>query len=367
MTRLADLTTLRLGGEPRSLVVARSESEVVDAVRAVDARGGRLVLLGGGSNTVAPDGAVDADVVAVAVTGVRREPTARGADVHVAAGHPWDALCSRTVAAGLAGLEALSGVPGSTGATPVQNVGAYGADVSQTLREVRVLDRRDGAVRTLTAHDCGFGYRTSRFKDGPDAGRFVVLEVVFALPADDEGSPVRYAELAAALGVVTGERAPLAAVRAAVLRLRRAKGMVVDPGVPESRSAGSFFTNPVLSAEQWTALVRRVHERCGDAVDPPQHADRDGRRKTSAAWLISHAGFARGDGDGAVRLSRRHVLALTTADGARTDDLVRLASRVRDGVAEAFGVELEPEPVWVAADRPRPWPSQRSGARTTTA
>jgi UDP-N-acetylmuramate dehydrogenase len=238
------------------------------------------------------------------------------------------------------GVEALSGIPGSTGATPVQNVGAYGQEVAETIAAVRTWDRQERRIRTLAAADGEFGYRTSRFKlerfrGGP---RFVVLEVTFQLRIGDLGTPVRYAELAAALDVGLGGRAPLAAVRDAVLGLRRRKGMVLDDDDRDTWSAGSFFTNPVMDPEQAAALPPGA----------PLWPMADGCVKTSAAWLIEHAGFARGHGlPGPAALSTKHTLAVTNRGGAGASDLVRLAREVRDGVRAAFGVVLDPEPVLI--------------------
>ena len=345
---LAGLTTLRTGGPARRLVVAETVDEVEQAVRAVDTdpAAGPLLLLGGGSNVVLPDDGWDGTVVLVASRGVRTDERDDGeVDVVVEAGEPWDDLVARTVADGLAGLEPLSGIPGSTGATPVQNVGAYGVETSDVLREVEVYDRVDQSRRVLPAEDLGLGYRTSALK-GHD--RLVVLRVTFTLRRDALSGPVRYAQLASALGVEMGDRAPVTAVRDAVLALRASKGMVVDPEDPDTRSTGSFFTNPVLDDDALAALLRRVHARCGQDAEPPQFPDVHGRRKVSAAWLVEHAGFRRGHGDGPARVSGKHTLAITNASGyAATADVLRVAREVRDGVREAFGVELEPEPLLV--------------------
>jgi UDP-N-acetylmuramate dehydrogenase len=250
----------------------------------------------------------------------------------VAAGESWDDLVALAVERDWVGIEALAGIPGRVGATPIQNVGAYGQEVSQTIASVRVWDRTLRGVRTFANADCGFGYRTSRFKADPE--RHVVLDVTFQLAIGRLGTPVRYAELARTLGVEEGGRAPLGVVREAVLGLRRGKGMVLDPTDHDTWSAGSFFTNPVL-----------------DAADVPDGAPTwpqpDGRVKTSAAWLIEHAGFAKGHGSGRVALSGKHVLALTNRGGATTEELLALAREVRDGVEAAFGVRLVNEPVLV--------------------
>jgi UDP-N-acetylmuramate dehydrogenase len=321
--RLAELTTLRLGG-PAEVVAAHTEAELIDLVRA-----GALVLAGG-SNVVIADAGLPGTVVLVRTTGVERN----GERLVVAAGEPWDALVERCVADGLQGFECLSGIPGSTGATPIQNVGAYGQDVSETVEWVRVYDRATDEVRTMAAADCGFEYRRSVFKH---RDRWLVLQVGFRLRDSAVSGPLRYAELARALGVPAGGSAPLADVRAAVLALRRGKGMVIDPADPDSVSAGSFFTNPVLSAEGFAALPG----------DPPGWPEPDGRVKTSAAWLIERSGFGRGHGDGRVGISTKHTLALVNRGGATTAELVALAHRIAAGVHAAFGVELTPEPVFV--------------------
>jgi UDP-N-acetylmuramate dehydrogenase len=334
---LAPLTTLRLGGPAPAVVEARTEDELVAALRA----DGPLLLLAGGSNVVVADEGVDATVVRVLTRGVELEP-GDGDEVlvHVAAGEPWEPLVERCVAEGLAGMEALSGIPGSTGATPIQNVGAYGQEVGDVVREVRVLDRRSGAVRTLGPEACAFGYRTSAFKRDPEG--YAVLAVTFALRHDPLGEPVRYAELARTLGVPEGGRAPLADVREAVLALRRGKGMVLDAADHDTWSAGSFFTNPFVDP---AALPDGA----------PAFPQPEGTVKTSAAWLIEHAGFGRGYGDPAtIAISSKHTLALTNRGAGTTRALVALAREIADGVRERFGVALEPEPVFVGHAWHRP-------------
>lgn len=332
---LAPLTTLQLGGPARRLVEVDTAEELVQAVRDVDRSGDRLLLLGGGSNLVLPDSGFDGTVVLIRTRGIERT----GDALLVAAGEPWDELVARSVAEQLAGLECLSGIPGLTGATPVQNVGAYGQEVAQTITAVRAYDRRADEVLELTNPDCGFAYRSSRFKREPD--RYVLLEVRFQLRAGTESEPIRYGELARALDVRQGERAPLTEARAAVLTLRRSKGMVVDPSDRDSYSAGSFFTNPVLSAEDFAELQART------GADVPHYPESDGRVKVAAAWLIGHAGFDKGYGDGPARISSKHTLALTNQGGASAADLLRLAREVRDGVREKTGIELVNEPVLV--------------------
>lgn len=336
---LADLTTLRLGGPARTVVEATTEAELVDAVRVIDEAGDPLLLVGGGSNLVVADDGFDGTCVRVLTRGVHVESDAcSGASVTVAAGESWDPFVAHAVESGWIGIEALSGIPGSVGATPVQNVGAYGQEVSQTIASVRTWDRYDREVRTFSAAECGFGYRTSRFKGEPR--RHVILSVTFQLILGDLAAPVAYAELARALDVEVGQRAPLARVREAVLALRSAKGMVLDPDDHDTWSAGSFFTNPVLRADAAAELP----------ADAPRFEQPDGSVKTSAAWLIQHAGFGRGHGDGPARLSSKHALALTNRGGATTRDLLDLAREVRDGVRAAYGITLEPEPVLVGCE-----------------
>jgi UDP-N-acetylmuramate dehydrogenase len=326
--RLADITTLALGGPVERLVEAESAAELVAAVREADEAGRPLLVLGGGSNVIAPDEGWPGDVVAVRSRGIARA----GNELVVQAGEDWDHLVAYTVAGELAGIEALSGIPGSTGATPVQNVGAYGQEVAQTITAVRVYDRAEKAERTLTPAECGFAYRDSRLKRDP--ARFVVLDVTFALDESPLSRPVGYAELARNLDVAIGETAPLADVRNAVIELRRGKGMVLDPADPDSRSAGSFFTNPVVPAEK--------------AVDGcPSWPAGDGQVKLSAAWLVQHAGFGRGTRDGKVGTSSRHSLALTTEPGATAAELLAFADRIVTAVRNQFGVTLEREPTAV--------------------
>jgi UDP-N-acetylmuramate dehydrogenase len=335
-TPLAQRTTLRLGGPARRLVVVDTEADLVDAVRTADAAGDPVLVLGGGSNVVIADEGFDGVVVQVATRGVERS----GSELTVAAGEDWDALVAGAVADGLAGIEALSGIPGLVGATPIQNVGAYGQEVAQTVTAVRVLERATGEVVSLRPEDCRFSYRHSRFK-GND--QYVVLTVAFGLEPSATSGPVRYAELAARLGVDVGAGAPLADVRQAVLALRRAKGMVLDPDDHDTWSAGSFFTNPVMTREDVDRLL---------PAEVPHWDEPDGRVKVSAAWLIERAGYGKGypSGDGeapAVQVSSKHTLALTNGGSARTADLLALAREIRDGVRDRFGVELAAEPVFV--------------------
>ena len=335
-TTLAELTTLRLGGPASDVVVAEDEATLVAAVRDADASGVPALVVAGGSNLVVGDGGYPGRVVVVRTSGVHEESDlCGGAYVTVAAGEDWDSFVARAVANGWSGIECLSGIPGSVGATPVQNVGAYGQEVGDVIARVRTWDRVEGAQRTFMHADLGLGYRTSRFKQEP--GRWLVLDVTFQMRISPTSAPLKYAELARTLGLEPGGRAPLADVREAVLGLRRGKGMVLDADDHDTWSAGSFFTNPVLPAD--------------DAARLPEGAPRwpadGGRVKTSAAWLIEQAGFGKGHGEGPARLSTKHTLALTNRGGASTADLLALAREVRDGVRDRFGVVLEPEPVLV--------------------
>ncbi len=336
--RLADHTTLRIGGPARTWLEPGTEADLIDVVRTADETGQPLLVLGGGSNVVVADAGFDGTVVHTGgLRGARADDVAAcsGAFMTVAAGEPWDAFVATTIGAGQVGIEALSGIPGLVGATPIQNVGAYGQEVSQTIARVRVYDRKERRVVTRSAVECHFGYRTSVFKAFPD--RFVVLTVSFQFRLGTLSAPVRYAELARTLGIEPGERAPMAEVREAVLALRRSKGMVVDPDDRDTWSAGSFFTNPVVDG----ALAD------GLPAEAPRYPQPDGRVKTSAAWLIEHAGFSRGFGSGLARLSTKHTLAITNRGGATAADVIALAREIRDGVEHAYGVRLVPEPVLV--------------------
>lgn len=396
---LRDATTLHVGGTVSAWVLAGTEQAFIDAVRNADRDGRPLLVLGGGSNLLASDEPFDGIVVQDA----RREIRTRGEDradgvvtVTSPAGTAWDDLVAATVEQGLSGLEALSGIPGTVGAAPVQNVGAYGQDVAATLVSVRAWDRAFDQIAELTAEHLRLGYRTSVIKRslaGPQSapeesagrqwgptGRWVITEATFALPASGLSAPVQYAELARALGVSIGDRAPASEVREAVLALRRSKGMVVDPDDHDTWSAGSFFTNPILRAEAADALLPPEAPRF------PAGRDQDGAPlvKTSAAWLISRSGFGKGyavpsssrgdEGDPAVSpadilrktprsplpgedpdaprasLSTKHVLALTNRGRASSHDIEVLARTVREGVRDAFGIELVPEPVTLGID-----------------
>ncbi|MFF0243501.1 UDP-N-acetylmuramate dehydrogenase [Streptosporangium sandarakinum] len=334
--RLAPYTTLGLGGPAGAFAEAGSAEEIVELVAAADRAGEPVLVLGGGSNLVVSDDGFDGLVVRVASRGIEAD----GDRLTVQAGEDWDALVARAVAEGRSGIECLAGIPGQVGSTPIQNVGAYGQDVSQTVVGVRVYDRKNGDVTELSAHECRFAYRHSVFKEEP--GRYVVLAVTYELPAvGGLSGPVAYRELSVRLGVALGERVPVARAREAVLELRRGKGMVLDAADPDSRSAGSFFTNALLSAAEAAGLERR-------APGFPRFDMPDGSVKVPAAWLIENAGFPKGYRRGAARISTKHTLALTNPElSATTADLLALAREVRDGVRERFGVTLVNEPVMV--------------------
>src|SRR3954468_23230801 len=332
---LAGYTTLRLRGPARRFVEATTDEELTGAVRKADEAGEDVLVLGGGSNLVVADEGFPGTVVHVATRGVTVTPGAHDGRVLVRAqaGEEWEPFVARCVDEGFAGIECLSGIPGRLGATPIQNVGAYGQDVSETIVEVRAYDRECGEVVPLDRDACRFTYRNSVFKG---SSRHVVLEVAFALELADLSTPVKYAELARRLGVEIGERVPLKDARDAVLALRRGKGMVLDAADPDTRSAGSFFTNPLLPPDAVPAGA-------------PSYPDVDGRVKVPAAWRIEQAGFAKGAFDGPVGISSKHTLALVNRGGGTTADLLRVARAVRDGVRERFGIELVPEPVIVGA------------------
>jgi len=330
---LAPLTTLRIGPVARRLITCTSTEQIVAALGVLD----DVLVLAGGSNVVLADDLADLTVVLLANT----EISVEGNIVRAEAGAVWDDVVVTSLAYGLGGLECLSGIPGSAGATPVQNVGAYGADVADTIRRVRLLDRRTGEDRWVSPDVLQFGYRTSILRHSQAA---VVLEVEFALDAEGRSAPLRYGELAAALDAEPGSRADPARVREAVLSLRAGKGMVLDEADHDTWSVGSFFTNPVVSPAEY--------ERLKESVDRPvpSYPAPDGV-KLAAGWLVERAGFGKGyPGDGApARLSTKHALALTNRGNATTADVIALARTVRDGVRTTFGIELTPEPILIGA------------------
>ena len=334
---LKDLTTLRIGGPARRLVIARTEEQLVQTVRDCDHRGEPCLILGGGSNIVIGDDGFDGTVVRVDTKGIDAEVSAcGGAFATIAAGEVWDEFVMHCIGQEWVGPEALSGIPGLVGSTPIQNVGAYGVEVGQFIARVRAWDRKEDAQRTFTADQCGFGYRWSRFKE--DLGRYLVIDVSMQFLLGSLSLPVAYAQLAERLGVEPGQRANSRKVRETVLAIRGSKGMVLDPDDHDTWSAGSFFTNPIIPPDQ-----------VPDGA--PAFPQPDGRVKTSAAWLIDHAGFHRGFAladDAAASLSTKHVLALTNRSSASSDDICALAGAVIDGVHDRYGITLVPEPRFVS-------------------
>ncbi|MGH7269286.1 MAG: UDP-N-acetylmuramate dehydrogenase [Polyangiaceae bacterium] len=335
---LAPLTTLRIGGPAARLIDLEREEDVIDAVRDADAIREPLLVLGEGSNVVIADEGFPGTVGRMAVRGIDVRSGGDRVTVEVGAGETWDDVAARAGGEGWGGLECLSGIPGLAGATPIQNVGAYGQEVGDTIAAVRAFDRASGTFVDLTPRSCAFAYRSSVFKR---KDRWIVTRVRFVLPRGPLAAPVRYAELARALGVREGDRPPLSEVRDTVIALRRQKGMIVDAEDPDSFSAGSFFVNPVVDG----AVRNSVEARAGDR--PPSFDAGDGRYKLAAAWLVERAGFPKGWGEGRVGVSRKHALSLVNRGGGSARELLACARTIRDGVRERFGVSLEPEPVLV--------------------
>jgi UDP-N-acetylmuramate dehydrogenase len=327
---LADYTTLRVGG-PARMVRVDSSDGFIDVVRGADDDVQPVLLVGGGSNLVVSDEGFDGLAVLICTDGIAVTEREDAILLDVQAGEDWDALVQRAVAEGWSGIECLSGIPGKVGATPIQNVGAYGAEIADVLTSVEVWDRTAGRRRTLDAAECGFGYRSSIFKHSHE---YLVLSVRLRLARSVESAPIRYAELARALGVAVGERAALADVRDAVLSLRRSKGMVLDSDDRDTWSAGSFFTNPIVAPEA-----------VPDGA--PSYDAGEGLLKTSAAWLIDRAGFSKGFGNERAALSSKHTLAITNRGGASANEILALAREIRDGVRGRYAIELHPEPLLI--------------------
>jgi UDP-N-acetylmuramate dehydrogenase len=372
---LAEYTTLGLGGPAKAFVAADTEEAFVSAVRSADRAGEPVLVIGGGSNLVISDDGFPGTVVHVNTRGLTYVDVGDGViDLTAAAGADWDNVVAASVAEGLAGLESLSGIPGRAGATPIQNVGAYGREVAEVITQVRVYDRQTDRIKVIQNESCQFSYRTSLFKSGrpesllaprgdaPRGGvprgdvppgtagqpRYLVLDVTFRLSRQALSLPVRYAELAAELGVRMGEQAAVGEVRAAVIKIRSRKGMVLNPGDPDTRSAGSFFTNPVITAEAFAAVQAAAAARGLGPV--PRYPAGDGLVKVPAAWLIERSGFAKGYGAPApARVSSKHTLALVNTGEATTADLLALAREIVTGVQRAYGVTLTPEPILIGA------------------
>lgn len=351
---LKNLTTTHVGGPATQMVSAASEAELAQAVAAADRAGHDVLLIGGGSNLVISDEGYQGTAIEIATRGLHLDEQPNGKVLlRAAAGESWDGTVEFSLVQGLSGLEALSGIPGSAGATPVQNVGAYGADVSQTLAWVRVYDRQTNQVIKLENVELEFAYRDSLIKRTSSNGspRYVVLEVAFLLERDSQSAPIRYAELARRLGVEAGERADALLVRQTVLELRRSKGMVYDPKDADSHSTGSFFTNPIVPASALETLPENA---------PNYPVAQDGMVKLSAAWLIDQAGFSKGYGlegtdgfavaQGRASLSSKHTLAITNRGEATANDILAIARAVRAGVEERFGIVLVNEPLLIGLE-----------------
>jgi UDP-N-acetylmuramate dehydrogenase len=330
MTELSKYTSLRVGGPASKIVHVATEAEIIAAVQA--AANEPILIMGGGTNVLIADAGFKGTVIRIANNSVQSEIDAcSGATLTIGAGEDWDEFVQTTIARGFAGLETLSGIPGTVGAAPIQNIGAYGHEVSEFITRVRTYDRKSQEIYTFTNSQCEFSYRNSYFKAHP--GRYVVLDVQFQLRIGEFSAPITYLELSKKLGIEPGDKAPVAATRAAVLELRASKGMLLSPDDPDSWSAGSFFTNPIISQQTADALP--------DAA--PKWPLIDGRVKVSAAWLIENSGSRKGDKVGGARISSKHVLALTNAGDATAADIAELAKRARDQVKEKFGVTLEAE------------------------
>jgi UDP-N-acetylmuramate dehydrogenase len=348
---LAPLTTLGVGGAARFFADAADESTLADALGWARMRGVSVTILGGGSNVIVADRGVDGLVVRMRVLGIREASSAEDRiEIEVGAGELLDDVVARAVGSGWAGIECLSGVPGSVGATPIQNVGAYGQEIGDTVASVTAIDRESLHLTTIDRAACLFAYRTSVFKRGL-RDRYAVLRVALALRPGGAAT-VRYAELARELRTSSPS---LSAVREAVLELRRRKSMLVDPSDPNGRSVGSFFVNPIVGRELADEIERRAAPTPADAGPMPRFGAAWGCVKLSAAWLIEHAGFQKGSGDGNVGLSSKHALAIVNRGGATATEIVDFARRVHGAVKERFGVSLDAEPVLVGFDGGIAW------------
>ena len=336
---LRDYTSLHLGGPAKKFVHATSEAELIEAIQAADSAGEPLLIMGGGSNVLIGDSGFAGTVIRVETKGNGFQFDAcSGGMISVAAGEDWDGFVAETIDRGFAGLETLSGIPGTIGASPIQNIGAYGHEVSEFIARVRTWDRKAGALKTFSNSECEFEYRNSRFKREKD--RYVVLEVTFQIRRGEMSDPIAYQELATKLGVTLGAKALVTDVRKAVLELRAAKGMLLNNKDRDTWSAGSFFVNPIVSED----IAKQL------PAEAPRWKQSDGRVKTSAAWLMEHAGVKKGDKHNGAGISSKHVLALTNTGEATSADLVELARSARKAVKEKFGIELEPEVRFVGCD-----------------
>lgn len=330
MADLNKYTSLRVGGPAKNFVEVSAEAEIIAAIEAAGDL--PVLIIGGGSNVLISDKGYEGTVIRITNEQVESEVDAcSGATLTIGAGVDWDKFVAITIDRGFAGLETLSGIPGTVGASPIQNIGAYGHEVSEFITRVRTYDRQAKAIKTFTHSECEFDYRTSHFKKNP--GRYAVLSVQFQLRIGEISAPITYAELAKKLGVEVGEKAPVVEVRKAVMELRAAKGMLLNPDDQDSWSAGSFFTNPIISTEVASMLPESA----------PKWPTADGRVKTSAAWLIEQSGVLKGQSLGGARVSTKHVLALTNSGNATASELCELARELQKSVQDKFGIHLEPE------------------------
>ena len=330
MAELRDYTSLRVGGPAKSFVEVRTEAQIIEAIEA--AGDTPVLIIGGGTNILVSDSGFEGTVIRISNNSLEAEVDAcSGATLVIGAGENWEKFVETTINRGFAGLETLSGIPGTVGAAPIQNIGAYGHEVSEFITRVRTYDRKEKALKTFTNSECQFGYRNSIFKSVP--GRYVVLDVGFQLRVGEETTPILYGELAKKLGLEVGDKSTVIATRKAVLELRQAKGMLLVPQDRDSWSAGSFFTNPIITAE----LAAKLPEGA------PKWLLDDGRVKTSAAWLIENSGIHKGDAHGGAKVSSKHVLSLTNAGNATAQDIAELANIARKSVKEKFGITLEAE------------------------
>lgn len=330
MTTLNKYTSLRVGGPAKNIVSVATEAEIIAAIEA--AGDTPVLILGGGSNVLIADSGFEGTVIHIANNQAESEVDAcSGATLTIGAGENWDDFVATTISRGFAGLETLSGIPGTVGAAPIQNIGAYGHEVSEFITRVRTYDREAKAIRTFTNAECEFEYRNSHFKKNP--GRYIVLSVQFQIRSGETSTPITYVELANKLGIEVGEKASVVETRKAVMALRAAKGMLLDPDDKDSWSAGSFFTNPIVTIEVAAALPESA----------PKWPTPDGKVKTSAAWLIQNSGIDKGQSHGGARVSTKHVLALTNTGSATAEEIAQLAREVRANVQAKFGITLEPE------------------------
>ena len=330
MTTLNKYTSLRVGGPAKKIINVSTEAEIIAAIE--EAGDSPVLILGGGSNVLVSDNGFEGTVIHIANNQAESEVDAcSGATLTIGAGENWDSFVATTISRGFAGLETLSGIPGTVGAAPIQNIGAYGHEVSEFITRVRTYDRENKAIKTFTYAECEFEYRNSHFKKHP--GRYIVLSVQFQIRRGEVSTPITYAELAKKLGIAVGEKAPVVDTRKAVMELRAAKGMLLNPDDKDSWSAGSFFTNPIVTTEIASALPEAA----------PKWPMTDGRVKTSAAWLIENSGIDKGHAHGGAAVSSKHVLALTNSGNATAEEIAELAREVRASVKAKFGITLEPE------------------------